>query len=885
VDGGKLPAGKRLGPYEVVGLIGSGGMGDVYRARDTRLGRDVAVKVLAASASADPHAVQRFRQEAQAASALNHPNIVTVYDIGATDDIAFIVTELLEGETLRHAIERRRLAPPQVLACVAQAATGLAAAHSKGILHRDIKPENLFLTRDGTLKILDFGISKLTADSGGSEPANLAATAPGVLVGTAGYVSPEQIRQQTVDHRTDIFSLGVVLYEALAGEPPFRGDSLADTLSAILTEEPPQLSRLRPGLTAAIDEVVRACLDKNPEHRFESAADLALTLHAVAPLLGSQADDAPRRIRGWWIRAVAAIVALLVTAFAVAVVVMAGAAAATQPTYRRMTFGRATITSARFRPGTAEVVYDASINGQPRELFVTVPGTSEARSLAIRGAELLAVSPSGDIALSLNRRLVRGYVGSGTLAVVTEGRGPREVLDNVHWADWAGDGTSLAIVREVRGRTRLEFPINTILFETAGWISDVRFSPDGTRIAFVEHPVNNDDGGRVMLKEGDDEPRPLTGGWVSILGLAWSASRAEVWFTAEDSNGVRALRAVDLRGGARVVAHAPGRLRLFDISGDGRVLLSRDDLRLEAHGIGAGDTTERNLSWLDWSLARDISSDGTRLLITEYGEAAAGMPGIYLRPTDGSPAAWLGSGSGMALSPDGQRVLSISNGRLSLLPVGAGEVTILPHHGLSYHPSAGFFPDGRRIVFTGSEPGRATRVYVQDIPDGRPVPITPEGFVLTTSAAVSPAGDMVIAVGGNDELFLCSTFGRPPRRLPGASPGELVAGWVRGGRAVYVFQPSQIPARVFRLDLNGRRELVKTLAPDDLGGAIAIHRLVLTPAADAYAYTLERQLSDLYVAVGFRDPTLGAQLPLLRSILRRAIDSASPMGERGTSAP
>ena len=874
----KLSAGKRLGPYEIVALIGSGGMGEVYRARDTRLGREVAIKVLPASASADRHAVQRFQQEAEAASALNHPNIVTVYDVGSSDEGPFIVTEILDGETLREAIERRQLTAAQALTYAAQAASGLAAAHSKGILHRDIKPENLFITSSGTLKILDFGLSKLTAGALHPDQPNLSATAPGLLLGTAGYVSPEQIRQQPVDHRTDIFSLGVVLYESLAGRPPFRGQSAADTLSAILTEEPRPVSRIRLGLTAAIDEVLRACLEKNPERRFGSAADLALTLRAVGPRVDSNAGWR-RYIRVWRVPLAAMVGGLIALALMALLASPSGFGTATDPTYRRVTFARGTITSARFRPGSAEVVYDATLGDRMRELFVTVPGTSEARSLGIRGAELLAVSRSGDMALSLNRRLVRGFVGTGTLAVVTEGRVPRDVLEDVHWADWAPDGTSLAIVREVRGRTRLEFPINTVLFETSGWIGDPRFSPDGSHIAFIDHPVNADAQGRVMVTGLDGAARALSTEWTSVIGLAWSASGQEVWFTALNGDDVRAVRAVDLHGRHRVVVQAPARLRLLDISRDGRVLLARDDLRLEAHGLRPGDADERNLSWLDWSLARDISDDGSRLLMTEFGEAAGETPGMYMRGMDGSPAARLGTGSAMALSPNGERVLSISNGRLALLPVGAGEITTLPNHGISYQPWAGFFPDGRRIVFTGTEPGHATRMYVQNVAGGQPVPVTPEGFRLASPDAVSPAGDTIVAIGDDERLFLCSIAGGSPRPLPGASPGEVVARWDSDGRSMFVFEPAQVPARVFRLGLDGRRELVKTLAPADPTGAIGIHRLVMTSRGEGYAYTLERQLSDLYVATGFRERPLAARIPLLRSILPRI----SPTGATNRS--
>jgi hypothetical protein len=694
------------------------------------------------------------------------------------------------------------------------------------------------------------------------------ATAPGAFVGTPGYASPEQIRQQTIDQRTDIFSLGVVLYEALAGRAPFLRASPGDTLSATLADDPPQPSQIRPGLTAAIDEVVRACLEKDPERRFASAADLALTLRAMEPLVGERVHRRGRQRRRRMFTVAATALALM--ALLASLITAAVAASASAPTYRRATFVRGTITSARFKPGSGEVVYDATINGQPRELFATIPGTAEARSLGLRGAELLAISRSGEMAVSLNRHLVRGFVGIGTLAVVSEGRAPRELLDNVHAADWNRDGTSLAVVRSVGGRARLEFPVRTPVFETSGWISDPRFSPDGSRIAFVDHPVNADDRGRVMLIEQDQSVRTLSTEWVSILGLAWSASGREVWFTAQDRDGLGALRAVDLSARQRVVAQVPARLRLLDIRRDGQVLLARDDVRLEAYGIRAGDADERNLSWLDWSLARDISRDGTRLLITEFGEAAANRPGIFMRAMDGSRPARLGTGSGLALSPDGGRVLALWNSRLSLVPVGPGEVTPLPNDGIaSYDPWAAFFPDGRRIVFTGAEAGDAGRVYVQPITGGAPVPITSAGFRLASPGAVSPSGEWVVVVDRDERLFLCSSGGGALRPLPGALPGEALARWDRDGRAVFLVETASIPARVFRVTLDGRREQVKMLAPDDLSGAIAIHRLVMTADGEAYAYTLERQLSDLYVATGLHEQAMRDRIPWLGSLFSR----------------
>lgn len=857
----KLTPGKRLGPYEVGERIGRGGMGDVYRGRDTRLERAVAIKVLAPWLADDPHAIERFRQEAQAASALSHANILTVYDVGLADVGPFIVTELLEGETLRAAIKGNRLTAAQALACLEQAATGLAAAHSKGIVHRDIKPDNLFVTTTGTVKILDFGLAKLTAPN-----ADRSGTAPDEQFGTEGYMSPEQIRREPVDHRTDIFSLGVVLYESLTGRKPFKGESFADTQSKILSEDPPQVSELRPGLTAAIDEVVRACLEKAPSQRFDSAADVARTLRALGRIDRRSGEWLSGRLA--WLRAVAALMLfILVTALAaIAITLAMELNNATEPVYRRVTFGRSSITAARFRPGTSEVIYDASRHDGPRELLATVPGTAEVRALGIRGAELLAISPSGDLALSLNRRLVNGFVSTGTLAVMAEGRAPRDMIAEVHWADWSADGKSLAIVREVNGRTRLEFPINTVVYETSGWIGDPRVSPDGERIAFVDHPVTAGDEGHVMLADVGGGVRVLSAGWLSVLGMAWSASGDEVWFTAQHADGIRALRAVDLHGRLRTVTNAPARLRLLDISRDGRVLLARDDVRLEAHALGKGSAGERNLSWFDWSLARDISNDGHSLLMTEYGEAAGAEPAIYLRQMDGAPAAKLGTGSAIAMSPDARRVLAIWDDELRLMPVGPGEVTSLNNPPMIYHPWAAFFPDGRRIAFTAAEPGQGRRVYVQALPDGRPTPITPDGFRVASPGSVSPTGTTVLVVGDDEQLFVGSIDGSRPRPLHGAMRGEMAARWQADGRGVFVFEQLQVPARVFRLSLDGDRELVRTLAPEDRAGVIAVHRLVMTATNDAYAYTIERQLSDVYVATGFPPPPVTKRVPFLRRL-------------------
>jgi serine/threonine protein kinase len=281
-----LEAGSRLGPYEIVSPLGAGGMGEVYRAKDPRLGREVAIKVLPASFSADPDRLRRFEQEARAAGILNHPNITAVYDIGTDDGAPYVVRELLEGETLRTALSGGRLSPRKAIDYSLQIAHGLAAAHEKGIVHRDLKPENVFITKDGRVKILDFGLAKLTHLEEGSQATNLptatAGTGPGVVLGTLGYTSPEQVRGRQADVRSDIFSFGAILCAMLSGKRAFHGDSAADTMSAILREDPADLSVTNQNISPGLDRIVRHCLEKNPEQRFHSAHDVAFALDTLS---------------------------------------------------------------------------------------------------------------------------------------------------------------------------------------------------------------------------------------------------------------------------------------------------------------------------------------------------------------------------------------------------------------------------------------------------------------------------------------------------------------------------------------------------------------------------------------------------------------------------
>lgn len=299
-----LVPGTSVGPYDILAPLGAGGMGEVYRARDTRLQRDVAIKILPASLAADPSSLARFEREARAVAALSHPNILAIHDAGQLDGVAYAVTELLEGRNLREALADGALPPRKALDLGLQIALGLAAAHDKGIVHRDVKPENIFVTTDGRLKVLDFGLAQVTSTLVDSQTTTVRglpdSTGPGVVVGTVGYMAPEQVRGQPVDARTDIFALGTVLYEMLSGRRAFAGDTPADTMSAILRGDPPELSASDIGVPLAVERIVRRCLEKQPTERFQSARDLAFALQAMS--IGSGTRMPALDERPWWKR-------------------------------------------------------------------------------------------------------------------------------------------------------------------------------------------------------------------------------------------------------------------------------------------------------------------------------------------------------------------------------------------------------------------------------------------------------------------------------------------------------------------------------------------------------------------------------------------------------
>ncbi len=558
-----LAAGTKLGPYEIVSLLGAGGMGEVYRARDSRLKREVAVKVLPKALSLDADRLRRFEQEALATAALNHPNILAVFDIGTHDGSPYAVSELLEGETLRERLRSGAIAPRKTLDYALQIAHGLAAAHEKGIVHRDLKPENLFLTKDGRLKILDFGLAKLTQTDPGTHtslPTMTHATEAGVVMGTAGYMSPEQVRGVAVDARSDIFAFGAILYEMISGKRAFHRETAADTMSAILKEEPADLSETNRNVSPALERIVHHCLEKNPEQRFHSASDIAFDLEHLSGSTGASTRVtavAGAKPQGRLLAAIAGVIVVALAMLALGWWIGRGRGAAPLADYKQITFRTGSIGNARFTPD-GSVVYSASWDGGDNQLYLARTDDPGSRELGMKGAELLAISKSGELAIRLNTARFSGYARVGTLArVPLSGGTPREVLENVQDADWAPNGDALAVVRFVpeTSHWRLEYPIGKVLFDGISWISEPKISPDGKWIAFGDHEnTGGDDEGSVAViaADGSDngKDKKLSSGWEAIEGIVWSPSGDEVWFCSSNTGSALNPQAVTLKGQA-----------------------------------------------------------------------------------------------------------------------------------------------------------------------------------------------------------------------------------------------------------------------------------------------------------------------------------------------
>ena len=538
-----------------------------------------------AAYSQDSDRLRRFKQEAQAAAALNHPNILTIYHIGEHEGAPYIASELLDGYNLRQRLQSGAIPLRKVVDYAVQIARGLAAAHDRGIIHRDLKPENVFLTRDGRAKILDFGLAKLTRPeekSPGHDTQTLtSASESGFVLGTVGYMSPEQVRGQTAGPASDLFSFGAILYEMLTGRRAFRSETAADTMTAILKEDPSPVTQLNPQIPLALERVVGHCLEKNSEERFQSARDIAFNLEALSQRSGTSQKTADPETVSRSMRLPALVLAVAAVALIVAGAFLLGRMSHPKPaTYRRLTFRQGTIEAARFTPDGENVIYSEALEGAIPEIFTTNPRSPESRALGLKGGTLLSISSKGEMAVLMDTHVIAPTYVAGTLArVPLEGGAPREIQAGVEGADWTPDGSALLVTREVSGGGVIEFPSGKVIYRSPGLIGHARFSPRGDRVAFFEHPGHLSDNGDVAVVDLAGKKRTLSAGWSDLTGLAWSHSGDEILFTGDRNNSSAALFAVSLTGKEREVERVPIDLVLYDTAPDGKVLVAREDWR------------------------------------------------------------------------------------------------------------------------------------------------------------------------------------------------------------------------------------------------------------------------------------------------------------------
>ncbi len=849
-----LTPGTRLGPHEIVSPLGAGGMGEVYLAKDTRLGREVAIKILPEDVAADPERLSRFEREAKAVSALNHPHIVTLYEVGTSDAGPYLVLEKIEGRSLRELLDAGPLPIRRLLALATQIAEGVAKAHAAGIVHRDLKPGNIMVTDDGFAKVLDFGLAKLVwpeLGAGSLEAATTLArdTASGVVLGTLGYLSPEQASGKPVDYRADQFALGALLYEMATGERPFKRETLLESLTATIRDEPEPARSKRPDLPAPLDWLIERCLSKDPAGRYASTTDLARDLATLRDHLSdvtrTPAGAAPIRSRvlprGWlgWALALAAL----------AVMAMAGAVAARWtadaelPSYRPLTFRRGLITGARFGSDGKTVYYSAAFGNEPSRVYVTHLDRPESKLLDLPPGFLLSVSKKDELLLLLTNERAT-YAGPGTLAHVPGiGGTPRHLVEGVTYADWAADGERVALTREPGS---CEFPIGRTVARECGII---RVSPRADHVAFTR---------AQSLEIQDLGGRPLARlSLPFVFGIAWSPDGREVWFTGSDTGSAhdRALYALSLRDTRRLVARIAGAMSVYDVAPDGKAaLITTGAGWFGISGVLSGRSGEQTLDLLGRTNIAGLSADGKWLLVDETREVGTGA---YLRSTDGGQTIRLSSDIARGLSPDGAWALIQPRGdlaRLTLMPTGAGASRDVPlNAGLEAPASdvARWSSDGRRLFMVLRPAGgsaQSERVYVREA--DRPwQPVTPEPFA--GPFVVSPDGEAVAARDRAGTVVLSFVNGRAPQRLEGEHGRPVY--WTADGRELILAGAELYPARLYRREpATGRVEPWRTVGPSDPTGVMFVGRILMAGDDRSFVYTYARGLNDLYLARGLR---------------------------------
>ncbi len=835
--------------YRIERELGAGGMATVYLAEDLKHNRKVAVKVLKPELAVAIGA-ERFLAEIKTTANLQHPHILALHDSGEVNGTVFYVMPYVEGESLRDRLDREKQLPiDDSLRIAAEVADALEYAHEHGVIHRDIKPENILLQR-GHAVVADFGIALAASKTGGGRM-----TETGMSLGTPMYMSPEQaMGAREVDGRTDIYSLGCVLYEMLVGEPPFVGPTAQAIVAKVITESPRSLTAQRRSVPPHVDSTVEKALEKLPADRFASAAAFAESLRDSNSASRGSSRSIALTARP---RSLANTVTRLVGGATLALALIGGAYIAGRRStsgnanddmlMQQRTFEAQKVFSARYTTG-GDIVYSAADTGDVPRIFMLTSAYPKPRSVSDQGIDLLSISSKDEMAVLVGAVHSHHRVFTGTLAQMpVVGGTPRELLANVHDADWSPDGVQLAAVHDVNSKDVLEYPIGTVIYSTPGYLSDIRFSPDGQRIAFNEHPEKGDDRGAVAVVDLKGNHKVLTPQYPALQGIAWLPGGSRIAYSAGIDGGLNQVNEVTLDAKVFLGSPGVGDATIQDIASDGRHLIIRSDAFTRIWSKRAADAAAKDFSWLNISFFPILSPDGSLLVFGDGSSTAGQNYAVMLRRTDGSAAVRLGEGSGLGLSRDKQWVVSDVPSvpvKLMLYPTGAGTARRLDHGEFAGIVAASFLGDGSQLLVCGNEPKHAMRCYVRPIGEGAMRAFTPEGI---RSATASPDGQSIVAMTADNVYRQFAIRDGASEGVPGLTPDDHVLRYSPDGKSLWIKRGNSEPVHVEQVDLKtGARSPLLPEFGTRRTGVLNVVEVALADDPKNYAYIERESVSYLF---------------------------------------